>query len=350
MEEGYNGSRARGVCEFTIEGLPTERFCVVVGDDCLRFADGEQEASSSITMPSSIANFLLEHPERIDFRSPTLLTHLEIDGDTELALSLGLLLRRPSPATEARFAEAGRRCVGGRITEVERLRGASARDVAQRLASGQPLVVEEALAPWGVPATLEAFAERFGDCALSLDDRFVPYRRVRDLVAAMRASETSAGAGYTNGCEIPAAMRAAWPSPFFDRAGSFEFAQLWMGFGSAPDKPVTPLHRDNLHGLLAQVSGVKRLLLYSPDQADLLYASAAFNTSQPCAVDPSAPNLKRYPRFARAQALEVRLAPGEVLALPVGWFHCVFAEGPVISVSYSIAAETWSSIAAGIDA
>jgi hypothetical protein len=351
MEEGSASLRSRGVCEFTIEVLQSECFRVVADGGGLAFEDGAGgEPSSRITMPASIATFLLDQPERIDFRSPTLLTHLEIDGDVEFALSLGLLLRRPSAATRARFDEAGRLCAGDRITAVERLRGASDRDVAQRLAAGQPLVIEGALTRWGVPITLDRFAQQFGDCMLALDDRFVPYRRIADLVAAMRASRTESTAGYTNGCEIPGPMRSAWPSPFFNRSSAFEYAQLWMGFGSRADKPVTPLHRDNLHGLLAQVFGVKRLMLFSPDQGELLYASKAFNTSQPCAVDPAAPDLGRYPLFERARGFEVRLAPGEVLALPVGWFHCVFAEGPVISVSYSIAADTWSSIAAEIEA
>jgi len=339
MHEAYHAGAFEGACEFEIGDSPADVFHVLMRERCLSFVKGRHpHPTSRVKMPAAIARFLLDGAEDIDFRSPTLARHLDVQGDITLAFSLGLLLRRPSVATTKRFERASR--ISGLHSpnlQVARLHAPSEEQVAQCLAEQRPAVVTGALDHWEIPGSLPQLATRFGDCALPLDARIVRHRSIGDLVSAMLGDRPEQV--YTHGCEIPAAMQRAFPPPFFDGRGAPVGAQLWMGHGGAGTRPVTLLHRDNLHGLLAQICGVKRILMYAPHQSELLYPWTAFNASQPCHVDPSAPDLRRYPLFATARGLEVRLQPGEILVNPLGWFHCVFGEGPVVSLSYSFAAE-----------
>lgn len=338
MHDAYQGSRMHGVCGFEIAGQENEAFHVVVQSDRISYGHGAHpNPSSTVRMTSAIANFVLDSPEAIEFRSPTFARQMEVQGDLNLAFSLGLLLRRPSAATVARFEEASRISRSRpRVTRVERLGKLSTEQVLACLSEQRPVVVEGALEDWAIPETLEKFAERFGDCALSIDPRIVRQRDVSELISALDSGQ--AEEIYTHGCQVPAAMQHAFPPPFFDLHGPPTIAQLWMGHGGSGTRPVTLLHRDDLHGLLAQLYGFKRILLFSPDQGEFLYPSMAYTNSQPCDVDPTRVDPARHPLYTNAHALEVRLGPGDILVNPLGWFHCVFAEDKVVSLSYSFRA------------
>jgi hypothetical protein len=338
MHDAYHASVLQGVCAFEIDGQANEQFHVVVGADGIAYGDGaHSNPSSKVRMTSTIANFMLESPESIEFRSPTFARQMDVQGDLSLAFSLGLLLRRPCAATVARFDEASRISrARPPIRSIERLRRPSTEQVLACLAEQRPVVVEGALDAWPIPQTLEALAEQFGHCALSVDPRIVQQRNISDLVRALDGGDSEEI--YTHGCQIPSAMQKAFPPPFFERHGPPAIAQLWMGQGGAGVKPVTLLHRDDLHGLLAQLYGFKRVLMFPPDQGEFLYPSIAYTNSQPCHVDPTDADQARYPLYANAHALQVRLGPGDILVNPLGWFHCVFAENKVVSLSYSFSA------------
>lgn len=338
MHDAYHASALRGVCSFEIDGQANERFHVVAGADGIAYGHGvHPNPSSTVRMTSTIANFVLESPESIEFRSPTFARQMEVQGDLSLAFSLGLLLRRPSAATVARFDEASRISRSRPpVGSIERLRRPSTEQVLACLAEQRPVVVEGALDAWPIPQTLEALAEKFGHCSLSIDPRIVRQRNISDLVRALDSGDS--GEIYTHGCEIPSDLQQAFPPPFFDYHGPPAIAQLWMGHGGAGVRPVTLLHRDDLHGLLAQIYGFKRVLMFPPDQDGFLYPSIAYTNSQPCHVDPAAVDHARYPLYANAHALLARLGPGDILVNPLGWFHCVFAEEKVVSLSYSFRA------------
>jgi ribosomal protein L16 Arg81 hydroxylase len=115
-------------------------------------------------------------------------------------------------------------------------------------------------------------------------------------------------------------------------APMFGPAQLW--FGRRRDHAlVTRLHCDLANSFLAQVHGRKRVRLFSPSQDEALYALDAFNTYRPCRVDAAAPDLARFPRFAEARGVDVVIEPGDLLVIPTGWFHCVWALDHVLSIS-----------------
>ncbi len=76
-----------------------------------------------------------------------------------------------------------------------------------------------------------------------------------------------------------------------------------------------------MDNLLVQVTGRKKVVLFSPRDATNLYLHG--DKSQVLDID--TPDLSVYPRFASAQRHECYLEPGDVLFIPALWFHNVVA-------------------------
>jgi ribosomal protein L16 Arg81 hydroxylase len=102
---------------------------------------------------------------------------------------------------------------------------------------------------------------------------------------------------------------------------------LWLG----PAGTVTPLHHDVMNVLVAQIRGTKRFTLISPEQTPWVYNHLGVFSE----VDCEAPDLARFPLFRNVEKLECELGPGEVLFIPVGWWHHVRALELSLSVTYT---------------
>ena len=114
-----------------------------------------------------------------------------------------------------------------------------------------------------------------------------------------------------------------------------QHANAWLG----PAGTVTPLHFDSYDNVLTQVCGYKRVRLYAPSQTPLLYPKAAGGggvdaQGNVSAVDVEAPDLDRFPDFARAKCTEAMLGPGEGLFIPAGTWHHVRSMTPAFSISF----------------
>lgn len=105
-------------------------------------------------------------------------------------------------------------------------------------------------------------------------------------------------------------------------------ARVWM----SPQGAISPLHFDCHDSFLIQLRGTKRMLLWSPDQLHMVYPYPNWHVLRRRGrVDPAMPNLKRFPKFAKAHAVEVVLHPGDVLFFPGYWAH--YTESCTFSVS-----------------
>ncbi|KAM9850540.1 tRNA wybutosine-synthesizing protein 5 [Aulostomus maculatus] len=80
-------------------------------------------------------------------------------------------------------------------------------------------------------------------------------------------------------------------------------------------------HYDVMDNLLAQVTGTKRVVLYSPQDALHLYLSG--DKSEVLDID--SPDLKLFPEFVKAVRHECVLLPGDLLFIPALWFHNTLA-------------------------
>lgn len=104
----------------------------------------------------------------------------------------------------------------------------------------------------------------------------------------------------------------------------------WVG----PAGTVTGLHKDDSNNFLAQSYGSKKVVLFPPADEPYLYPSRKYDYGARLSqVDIEAPDETRHPLFKRARRQEVILRPGEMLFIPVGWWHHVRSLSPSISVS-----------------
>ncbi|XP_030337618.1 bifunctional peptidase and arginyl-hydroxylase JMJD5 isoform X1 [Strigops habroptila] len=104
----------------------------------------------------------------------------------------------------------------------------------------------------------------------------------------------------------------------------------WFG----PQGTISPLHQDPQQNFLAQVFGRKYIRLYSPQDSENLYpheSQILHNTSQ---VDVEDPDLVKFPNFRKAASQSCILMPGQVLFIPVKYWHYVRSLDTSFSVSF----------------
>ncbi|XP_054643231.1 tRNA wybutosine-synthesizing protein 5 isoform X2 [Dunckerocampus dactyliophorus] len=80
-------------------------------------------------------------------------------------------------------------------------------------------------------------------------------------------------------------------------------------------------HYDVMDNLLAQVTGRKRVVLYSPQDALHLYLKG--DKSEVVEID--SPDQNLFPDFVKAARYECTLEPGDLLFIPALWFHNTLA-------------------------
>lgn len=105
-------------------------------------------------------------------------------------------------------------------------------------------------------------------------------------------------------------------------------ARIWIGNATR-----VATHYDVSSNIACVIAGRRTFTLFPPTQIANLYVGPLETTlaGQPTSmVDPLAPDLERYPRFAEAarHALIAELEPGDALFIPSLWWHHVQAHGP----------------------
>uniref|UniRef100_A0A7S4PT93 JmjC domain-containing protein n=1 Tax=Alexandrium monilatum TaxID=311494 RepID=A0A7S4PT93_9DINO len=137
-----------------------------------------------------------------------------------------------------------------------------------------------------------------------------------------------------------------------------EAVNLWVG----DERSVSSCHKDHYENLYTVVRGEKVFTLLPPSMAAFLHERrcppAHFERPPPGArdgqsalvvvpdgdapaggvpwvpVDVAKPDLVRFPDYARACAVRVRVRPGEMLYLPAMWYHQVEQRGLTVAVNY----------------
>jgi lysine-specific demethylase 8 len=109
------------------------------------------------------------------------------------------------------------------------------------------------------------------------------------------------------------------------------FQNLWIGSGGN----ITRCHYDMQDNLLAQVVGRKRVTLFPSRDLWRMYPRSPFgNKSNFSRVDVERPDFGRFPRFRDVPALETQLEPGDMLYIPIHWFHHVVSVDASVSLNY----------------
>ncbi|WP_164018694.1 cupin-like domain-containing protein [Pyxidicoccus trucidator] len=106
-------------------------------------------------------------------------------------------------------------------------------------------------------------------------------------------------------------------------------SSVWI----APRGTFAQLHRDRAHNLYAQLSGRKRWQLYSPARARLLQPAPLDWAADLSGVDLKPGAARRTTASGLRPDYDFILEPGELLFLPVHWWHRVHTLSPAIAAN-----------------
>lgn len=91
---------------------------------------------------------------------------------------------------------------------------------------------------------------------------------------------------------------------------------LWYGAKDA----IAPFHFARKNILTAQVQGRQQIKLIPANEIEFINHHKGFSL-----VDPLNPDYEKFPEFRLTNVLDLELAPGEVLFVPVGWWYWIKA-------------------------
>jgi hypothetical protein len=112
---------------------------------------------------------------------------------------------------------------------------------------------------------------------------------------------------------------------YLDDASVRGKVRVWFG----PKGTITRLHHDSQPVLIAQIYGHKQVKLISPFHLKNVSSDGDWL----CTMDLEHLDYSQFPRMKKVDVLEVTLAPGDLLFLPLGWWHWVKALDVSISLS-----------------
>jgi hypothetical protein len=215
-------------------------------------------------------------------------------------------------------------------------------------ATNRPVVITGAMGDW--PAlqkwTPEWLKEHFGERMVEIQARRESNPRYEidqpkhaQQVRFAEFIDRVTGAGPTNDLYMTAnngnrnsvELRELWDDvvmlpEYLDGSGG-QAGFFWFG----PAGTVTPLHHDLTNNFMAQVLGRKLVRLIPADDAARIYNDLHCFSE----VDLSNIDYARFPLMREVRILDVELKPGEVLFLPVGWWHWVKGLDVTITMTFT---------------
>jgi hypothetical protein len=327
VSEGWEPGLSRaGLLQILVVGNSgeAEPWFLEVSDANIGYGSGcRDDATAALVMDTS--DILQLQKGQTNFRDLDTMKKLRPAGDLAFMQELVTACSRPEELTVRGYDLAARWSKELGLAQVARCRAPSPSEFAELIAARRPCVLQDFLQWQAFDWNFEHIRKVYGHEVCRPDPS--SGERLSTLIDALMSGESV----YSYGCAVPESMRAEFSFPMLDEQ-NLSPRQLWIG--SASKDPVTGLHRDARPVLLAQVIGRKRLVLFPPHQASALYPRRAHNTFyQSCWVDPVQPDLEKFPNFKDATPIVVDLHPREVLYIPIGWFHYVYALDDVLSVS-----------------
>jgi hypothetical protein len=156
----------------------------------------------------------------------------------------------------------------------------------------------------------------------------MPLARFVDMIATAGSSNDFYMTA-NNGSVNRAALAGLWDDigdlPAYMDSGSASDGFLWVG----PKGTLTPFHHDLTNNVMVQIVGRKRVLLVPAyDYPNMYNYKHCYSEVNGGAVD-----FDRFPLLRKANVIDCEIGPGEILFLPVGWWHYVESLDVSITVS-----------------
>ena len=213
--------------------------------------------------------------------------------------------------------------------------------------ANRPLLIKGEIREWTALQlwTTDYLKERWGDAIVEVQGsressrHFETRAELHTQSMQLRTFIDLAEQGPTNDIYITArnsdsnraALQGLWDqtgdierylTPLEPRAGFF-----WFG----PKGTITPTHHDLTNNLMAQVLGRKRIVM-----ADIRRLPRMYNHLHVFSdVDLAAVDADRFPAMRDVEVLSADIGPGDLLFLPVGWWHQVEALDISITMTFT---------------
>jgi hypothetical protein len=161
-----------------------------------------------------------------------------------------------------------------------------------------------------------------------------PPMKLAEYIDLLAGATISDGQLYIALLPIRTALPELWPDvrfpPFVDD-DKYRAVNFWLG----PGNNFTPLHYDQANNLLAQIRGRKQVILCPPREITRLYPFPfSYEANHFSQVDVLSPDLTRFPAWAHADRALLELGPGDMLFIPVYWWHAVWGIDQNMSINY----------------
>ena len=106
-----------------------------------------------------------------------------------------------------------------------------------------------------------------------------------------------------------------------------KYGLLWLG----PNGTVTPLHHDLNNIFFSQIYGRKKFRLIPSMQVPYMYNHRHVYSS----VNLLNPDYDKFPDYKNITPIEFEVEPGDLLFIPIGWWHHVVGLSVNISISFT---------------
>jgi hypothetical protein len=245
------------------------------------------------------------------------------------------------------------RALSAQGATIERRAGLGADEFLERYyAANRPVILTGEMSGWPALAkwTPEYLKHAVGSKPIefqgdrSKSDRFeihkdahrrqMPFDQFIDLVSRPAAGNDAYLTAY-NSARNTEAISALHPDlGFADKFLNPDVEQpngmMWIG----PAGTLTSLHHDLTNNLIAQVVGRKRLLVLPASEVGKLYNHLHVFSEISDLEDPAL-TLEQFPRLEHARFTEVTLMPGEMIFMPLAWWHQVRSIDFSVTITYT---------------
>jgi len=271
-------------------------------------------------------------------------------GPTPAGTSAALDLRKRDWLLQAVERQ---RALSPRAAGLDRRSGLSSEEFLDRYyAPGRPVILTGEMAAWPALArwTPEALKALVGSAPIEFqgkrtsDANFerdkdahraqAPFDAFIDRITAPGAGNDTYLTAYNSAANVAALAPLNADLGFLDRFLRRERegpgGMMWIG----PAGTFTPLHHDLTNNLIAQVVGRKRIKLLPASEVGRLYNDHHVFS---LVTDLEAPGLDpvRFGKLAGARVYDLVLQPGEILFVPLAWWHQVKSMDFSVTLTYT---------------